>query len=148
MQKSNPRKNVPNRAKNEQVTSKQEQPEDNRQGESFQIAMRREMFSGPLPPPDILQKYNEVIPDAANRILLMAEKEQEHRFSLKDRSFKYVGRGQTLALIIALSGLGCAGVLGYFGNQVAASVVGGVSLVTMVFGFLRGGADLTKHNKE
>lgn len=36
-------------------------------------------FSGPLPPPQILGQYDEVLPGAAERILRMAEKQQDHR---------------------------------------------------------------------
>lgn len=36
-------------------------------------------FSGPLPSPEDLRKYNEVLPGAADRILTMAETEQQIR---------------------------------------------------------------------
>ncbi len=44
------------------------------------INKRVEMsYSGPLPTPEAFQKYNEVQPDAADRIIRMAEKEQQIR---------------------------------------------------------------------
>lgn len=39
-------------------------------------------FSGPLPPPQILGQYDEVLPGAAERILRMAEKQQDHRIGV------------------------------------------------------------------
>lgn len=36
-------------------------------------------FSGPLPAPDDFEHYNKVLPNAAHRILAMAEKEQQIR---------------------------------------------------------------------
>ncbi len=36
-------------------------------------------FSGPLPPPGMFAKYDEILPGAANRILRMAEEEQSIR---------------------------------------------------------------------
>lgn len=36
-------------------------------------------FSGPLPHPEILKQYDEIVPGMAERILIMAEKEQEHQ---------------------------------------------------------------------
>ncbi len=36
-------------------------------------------FSGPLPRPEDFEKYNEILPGAADRILNMAEKEQQIR---------------------------------------------------------------------
>lgn len=40
---------------------------------------KTELFIGPLPTPDALQKYEEVYPGIAERILQMAEKEQAFR---------------------------------------------------------------------
>ena len=38
-----------------------------------------EAHSGPLPDPSSLQKYNDVLPGAAERIIHMAEQQQGHR---------------------------------------------------------------------
>jgi len=40
-------------------------------------------FSGPLPPPEILKGYNNILPDAAERILVMAENQSIHRQDLE-----------------------------------------------------------------
>lgn len=45
---------------------------------SFQI-------TGPLPPPITLEQYNRILPDAANRIISMAEREQEHRHKMQEK---------------------------------------------------------------
>ncbi len=39
-------------------------------------------FSGPIPPPEVLKMYNDVGIDIPNRIVAMAEKEQQHRFEM------------------------------------------------------------------
>lgn len=44
-----------------------------------------EQFSGPLPPPTILEQYNKVVPGAAERILKMAEEQSAHRRSLEQK---------------------------------------------------------------
>ena len=36
-------------------------------------------LSGPLPPPEMLAQYEEILPGAAERILSMAERQAEHR---------------------------------------------------------------------
>ena len=56
---------------------KQQRP--SRQQNSQQVVQVTEQFSGPLPPPDVLEKYNQVAPEAANRIIAMAEQETGHR---------------------------------------------------------------------
>ncbi|MBZ5526969.1 MAG: DUF2335 domain-containing protein [Acidobacteriia bacterium] len=40
-------------------------------------------FSGPLPPPEILEKYNQVMPGLAERIIGMAEQQSRHRQGLE-----------------------------------------------------------------
>ncbi len=42
-------------------------------------------WEGPLPPPAALKGYNDVVPDGAERLFRMAEKEQEARIN-KDKS--------------------------------------------------------------
>ena len=40
---------------------------------------RQYSFSGPLPPPETLEKYNQAVPGATERILAMAEQQSQHR---------------------------------------------------------------------
>ena len=68
-------------------------------------------FSGPLPPPEILRKYNDIEPGFANRIMTMAESQSHHRQTMESlvigSRIRYEGRAQILASIIALAlGLG------------------------------------------
>jgi uncharacterized membrane protein len=51
--------------------------------EKFVIAAQS--FSGPLPPPEILRKYEEVLPGSAERIISMAERQGSHRQDLESR---------------------------------------------------------------
>lgn len=37
------------------------------------IHQEQKVYSGPIPPPDTLNQYNEIVPGAAERILCMAE---------------------------------------------------------------------------
>ncbi|MCP3941879.1 MAG: DUF2335 domain-containing protein [Desulfobacteraceae bacterium] len=47
---------------------------------------KAEQFQGPLPPPQILAGYEQLLPGAADRILAMAEKETAHRHMLEEKS--------------------------------------------------------------
>jgi uncharacterized membrane protein len=50
------------------------------------VARRQEAslyYSGPIPPPNVLAQYNDIIPDGANRIMKMAERQGEHRERLE-----------------------------------------------------------------
>ena len=74
--------------------------------------VHQEAYQGPLPHPDLLVKYEEIIPGSAERILSMAEKEQKHRHQLENEVIKkeiaQKGRGLnfgfTLALLIIVVG--------------------------------------------
>lgn len=50
------------------------------------MIIRGEMYSGPIPPPEALARYEEIQPGAADRILKMAEKQQEHRMALETKA--------------------------------------------------------------
>lgn len=99
-------------------------------------------FSGPIPPPELLGKYAEIIPNGADRILKMAESQSSHRQHIE----KWAVIGGTIlsyfgvlcALIIALFTL-------YFGSQlilkgyvVAGSIFAGSGLVGLVTAFIYG----------
>lgn len=50
---------------------------NNRSGEV--VVHQSQSFSGPLPSPDALAKYEQVIRGAAERIIAMAERQANHR---------------------------------------------------------------------
>lgn len=66
-------------------------------------------FSGPLPHPALLAKYNEVIPNGAERIMAMAERQSIHRESLEAQivaeNVASQKRGSIFAFIICLVAL-------------------------------------------
>lgn len=88
-------------------------------------------YQGPLPTAGQLDKYELVLPGAAERIVTMAEKEQTNRHFL-ERVGLIGGFFMWLALLVA------AVLLAHFGARTAAWVVGsGVGLM-MLDRFLRG----------
>lgn len=109
-----------------------------------EVTVQREehLFSGPLPAPDILRGYDEILPGAAERIIRMAEKEQEHAHEAGLLALRETAagnrRGQTIGGIVALAALGTAAFLGYHGHSVAAGIVGGTTVVGLVTVFVTG----------
>lgn len=76
-----------------------------------------EISQGPLPPPKILKEYDNIVKDGAERIMRMAEKEQESRLEekrlngesnrrLMERKIDYFKRGQWMALVVAFIMIG------------------------------------------
>jgi uncharacterized membrane protein len=68
--------------------------------------VQAEFFSGPIPPPSYLARYNDVVPNGADRIISMAEKQSTHRESLEKQvvegNLTAQSRGQIEAFILAL----------------------------------------------
>jgi uncharacterized membrane protein len=66
-------------------------------------------FSGPIPPPALLEKYNQIIPNGAERILAMAEKQSAHREYLEKRvvdgNVSNQTRGSYFAFVISLTAI-------------------------------------------
>lgn len=102
----------------------------------------RTSFKGPLPHPSLLEKYNGIIPNGADRITKMAERQSEHRMKMESdvvhRELNQSGRGQTYGLIIALAFLAVAGFLVYTGHDVAGTIIGSIDLVALVAVFVLG----------
>ena len=85
--------------------------------------------------------YEEVNPGSADRILRMAENEQEHRTAWEQKALKLNGlnavAGQYIGLVIALACIGCATYLALNDKTVVAVILGGVSVTTLVGHFLK-----------
>ncbi|ERO40943.1 DUF2335 domain-containing protein [Lactiplantibacillus plantarum] len=62
---------------------------------------RSQVFSGPLPPPQQLKEYNDVLPGAADRILKMAERQSEHRQKMEGQVVESNTKNSRLGVIFA-----------------------------------------------
>ncbi|MBI2329082.1 MAG: DUF2335 domain-containing protein [Chloroflexi bacterium] len=90
----------------------------------------------------MLQGYENVLPGSAERILKMAERQQEHRQSMEkiviEGDSKRSDKGLYCGAIIAAVGLIGATVLGINGQAILAGVIGGAPLVGLVGIFVTG----------
>ncbi len=108
---------------------------------------RTESFSGPLPSPEILKGYSEVIPDAPERLLRMAERQNAHDMEMDqenmrlarrsmDRGFNAARRGQILGFILGIILIGCGVYLTKFGFESVGLVIFSTSLVAVIANFV------------
>lgn len=99
-------------------------------------------FAGPIPPPEILARYNEIIPDGANRILKMAELQSSHRIELETIVIKGDNRranwglvtGFTIGVLIIVLSF----ILILKGHDRAGTVLGTTDLIGLVSVFVFG----------
>ena len=77
---------------------------------------------GPLPPPEVLKKYTDAVPNGAERIMNMAEKEQLHKHGIENRSLLLVTIGQVGGFIIVMFSIGMAGYLVMHNKALEAAV--------------------------
>ena len=71
----------------------------------------QERYSGILPPPDMLKHFDEIIPGAAERILVMAENQAKHRQKIETTIVSSGTRDSLIGLIFGFL-LGIATIIG------------------------------------
>jgi len=93
-------------------------------------------ISGPIPPPQVLQQYEQIIPGGAERILKMAEKQSDHRMSLERDVVKWnIAKskgGMITATIITFAALYTAKEIAIHGNPYAASALAALNIVGLI----------------
>lgn len=113
--------------------------------------IQEKMHLGPLPDSQTLIEYNQVIPNGADRIMIMAENQQKHRMAIQDRLVKSQTLqsliGQIFGLILGLAGLGCGTFLAYNGHTTVGGIIAGTTVVSLVSVFVIG-RRLGKKSKE
>ena len=80
-------------------------------------------FQGPIPHPDHFAQYNKVLPGAAERILKMAEREQENRHKHEDVTDRLFLRGLYLGTLIIVLLIGLAVLALYLGHPGPAIII-------------------------
>ncbi|HFO0796466.1 TPA: DUF2335 domain-containing protein [Enterobacter roggenkampii] len=115
----------------------------------FQSMMVSQSFSGPLPPPDVIRGYDQILPGGAERIFAMAEKEQSHRHKIDSTAvngaIRKDKRGQWMGFSIAIVILAIASVFAWRGNTIFAGSLIAIDLIGLVSVFALG-RQLSKSN--
>jgi len=122
---------------------------NSRTDEESLLASIEASFSGPLPPPQILEHYEKIIPGLANRIVNMAEEQGRHRRKMEgkiieaqilDSKEERIERriGQILGFMIGFIALLISAYISINGSPITGSVIGGGALVSLVSVFVIG----------
>jgi uncharacterized membrane protein len=118
----------------------------------LQIQASRTQFTGPIPPPEILLKYNDALPSAAERIVAMAESQLKHRQTIErqviESNCKAQQRGPIYGLVVCLAAIG-GGIYLIHSGQSAAGLVSIISaLAGLAIVFITGKAMQQKQLRE
>jgi uncharacterized membrane protein len=109
-------------------------------------------FSGPLPPPAMLDQYNRIEPGLADRIVAMAEKSLQHEQQVQSkmldaeievsrRDHVYRMTGMNTAIVALCGMIILVGWLAYLGLPVLAGLFGASSIALIVWMFIQGRND-------
>lgn len=101
--------------------------------------------TGPLPSPDAVQRYEQVLPGAADRIMKLIESQAEHRMdmetSLVEGALRTERLGQVFGLSIVVLVFAVSAWLIDGGHGISGTVLGVTDLVALIAVFLRGRGD-------
>ena len=109
---------------------------------------KTEFYAGPLPHPDTLKKFEEILPGSADRILKQAENQTRHRIEMESKVINADIRKSYIGLIfgflIGILGIGGGIYLATLGFDIFGPVLSSGTLVSIVVAFIYG----TKSRKE
>lgn len=109
---------------------------------------KTELYAGPLPHPETLAKFEQILPGSADRIIKQAEAQTHHRIDMEKKVVaadiikSYMGL--TFGFIIGLTGILGGIYLATLGFDVYGPLLSGGSLVSLVLAFIYG----TKSRKQ
>src|ERR1035437_661559 len=117
-------------------------PKRNRKNKSFLVPDIKINGSGVIPSPEILERYNSIIPGLAERIVAHAEKQSLHRTALERKllisNIRKSYLGLVLGFLIGSLGVGGGIWLTFSGFNVIGIVFSSASLVSLVMSFIYG----------
>lgn len=107
-----------------------------------QVRQVTQQYSGPIPPPEILYRFDQIVPGAAERILIMAEEDAKHQREIEKTALtvaaEEVKRGQRYGLTIGSLAFITSIIALILGSEKAAIALGGTTVVGLVAVFVTG----------
>jgi len=107
------------------------------------------IYQGPIPPPAIVEQLDHILPGAANRIFVMAEKEQDRNIRGQNEANARLAKAQNdehcenmcalwMAFILCLVFCGCGVLLMLKGYEKWGGTLLGITTISVVASFLKG----------
>jgi uncharacterized membrane protein len=110
--------------------------------EEYRAVAVETFFSGPLPPPSLFRRYDEALPGAAERILAMAEKEQDHRHEWERKALQgeigYSRLGLWLGAMALVLDLAAVVYVAANGQEWSASILAAIGIAGIIGAVIKG----------
>jgi len=105
-------------------------------------------YSGPFPPPQMIEHYQKLHPEAARVLFERYEEQEKHRIELERLSIttqlKESTRGQIMGFVLALTFITSASYLALNGQPVVGGLFGSTTVLALVGMFVYGKKQQTK----
>lgn len=130
--------------------ARQQNPSDSQRKMQMEIAATSTttIHQGPLPSPEMLYQYNQILPGAAERIITMAEDQSKHRQDLERTVIKARARdslyGIISAAILCITTILCGTFTVLNGHEVSGAFLGTAGLAGLAGVFVYG----TRENRK
>lgn len=110
--------------------------------EALRIISQSIQYQGPLPPPEMMEAYGRVIHDGPNRLMVLLEKQTDHRIAMETQMIgakvSSTKLGQYFAAALSVFFGAIAGVLGYTGHDALAGTICVTTIVGLAVVFVLG----------
>jgi uncharacterized membrane protein len=119
---------------------------------AFALSIKSTHYQGPIPDPDMLRDYNNIVENGAERIVKQFEEQSRHRRNIEkevvEGQVSESKRGQIFAFIIGMTGLGFAFASALMGYKGFAITLASTTIVGLVSAFIVGKRIQAKDLKE
>ena len=116
------------------------------------IVRQETRFSGPIPPPQDLKHYDDIVPGAAKIIIEMADRQAKHRQELEKKvinsDVKNSSKGLIFGLIIGVVGMLSGVYVIYLGHVLSGTFIGGGTIASLVSTFVYGSRGRRKEREK
>lgn len=137
---------------NEVIQYLEKLPKDELKKVIRRVSVERSMYSGPIPPPEILEGYEKVLPGTADRIMKMAEKQADHRRNMEETTVNSGARDSKLGIIcgtfVCFSLIVVGGISVMIGSTSTGTVLSLSGLAPIVTAFIYGTRSNANERKE
>lgn len=115
-------------------------------------AIAASFYSGPIPPPELLESYDRLVPGTAAQILARVEKQSDHRMQLEKLAVKSdvnrANRGLIAAFVLSLAFLVAGARLVHEGHDTAGAAIVGIDIAGLAGAFIYGTSQRKKEREK